>query len=169
MRGKKMIKIIEGYENYAVSSNGDVFSLRKNIKLKPIVKKTGYCEVCLVDENHKEKYFLVHRLVASAFCEKSKGATEVNHIDGNKQNNCYQNLEWVEHNANLKHAYKNGLREQDVSARKVIATNMVTGEEIVFSSIYRAAKANGISKGNVCMCCQGKRPYANGFYWRYAN
>ena len=67
----------------------------------------------------------------------------------------------------MRHAYETGLRGQDTSARTVIATNIETGEQQRFASIYRAARFLGISQGNICMACKGLRPYAGGYYWDY--
>lgn len=152
---------------YLVCSDGYVINTDTGHVIKGTKKKTGYKEVCLRDENNDPHYFLLHRIVASAFCEKKSVTAEVNHIDGNKDNNCADNLEWVEHGENLRHAYENGLRENDVSPKAVIARNMDTGEEMKFSSIYKAARFLGVSQGNICMCCKGARPYAGGYVWRY--
>lgn len=163
-----MKKQIDNYPNYDVYSDGRIYSHYCKRFLKPIKRKTGYLEVRLVNEDGV-KDITVHKLVASAFCKKIDGECEVNHIDGNKENNSYENLEWVEHNKNLKHAYESGLRKQDVSHRGVKATNIETGVTLFFKSIYKAARSLKTSQGNICMCCQGKRPYAGGYYWEYAN
>lgn len=144
-------------------SDGYAINIKTGHVYKNVKKRTGYYEISTGKDD-----FLIHRLIAKAFCDGYAPNKEVNHIDGDKSNNRADNLEWVDHNDNLKHAYLTGLRENDVSHKVVVATNMVTGEKIVFSSIYKAAQALKISKGNICLCCQGKRPYANGFYWEYA-
>lgn len=70
---------------------------------------------------------------------------------------------------NLKHAFENGLREDDVSPKEIIAKNAETGEVIKFPSIYKAARFLGISQGNICMCCKGIRPMASGYLFEYAD
>jgi hypothetical protein len=161
-------KKIEGYPNYMVCSDGYVVNTDTGIVLKGAAHfKTGYVKVCIYSPEHKPKTVSLHRLVAQAFCDRTADKTEVNHIDGNKLNNCAENLEWVTRDENLLHAYNTGLMPNKTASKTVIATNIETGEQIEFPSIYSASKALNISKGNICMCCQGNRPYAGGFYWEY--
>lgn len=115
---------IKGYENlYQVSDTGRVRSLdhyaSNGIKkilykgriLKPFLDgKHNYLNVCLSKNNIKKKY-QIHRLVASMFLKDKN--REVNHKDGNKQNNCVDNLEWVTSKENKKHAIANGYYNTD--------------------------------------------------------
>jgi hypothetical protein len=160
-----MVTKIKGFP-YFISSEGFVINAKKSNIIKPSLKKSGYYEVSLKNKEGR-KYFLIHRLVALYFVPQKEGANEVNHIDGNKLNNNASNLEWVTRNENLHHAYIKGLRKDDVSARAVIATNMESGEEAEFASIYKASRFFGVSQGNICSCCKGIRPSASGYYWRY--
>lgn len=159
---------IDGFSAYMIGDDGTVVNVITGDVLRGSLKHTGYVEMCLKDDDGKAHYMLLHRLVAAAFCARESDAQEVNHIDGDKTNNRAVNLEWISHADNLRHAYEAGLREDDVSPRAVIATNMETGEETAFASIYKAARFLGISQGNICMACKGQRPHAGGYRWRYA-
>lgn len=115
---------ISGYEGmYAITSDGMVYShsriivglvngnrLSKGRWLKPRIDKDGYLRVALSKDGRK-KYFFVHRLVATEFCEKINGKEMVNHIDGIKNNNKASNLEWVTPRENDIHAWDNGLKQ----------------------------------------------------------
>lgn len=160
-------KPIPGFSHYLVSGAGEIINVNTGNKLKGTADKAGYIRVCLIDDLGKRATPNIHRIVAEAFCPGREPETEVNHIDGDKSNNSADNLEWVPHSVNLKHAYETGLREDDASPRAVIGTNIESGEQMCFSSIYKAARFLGISQGNICMCCRGIRPYASGYYWEY--
>lgn len=105
------MKLITGYgDNYYITSQGKVFSKHKNDFLKPNPNaQTAYFQVSLW-ENNVGKSVYVHRLVAEAFCPNPLNKPEVNHIDGNRQNNDFSNLEWVTSSENSFHASKTGLR-----------------------------------------------------------
>jgi hypothetical protein len=102
-------KPIENYEDlYWVSNFGNVKSKRKDKKLS--INLDGYYVVNLC-KNGKIKTFTVHRLVAQAFVPNPKNKPFVNHIDGDKLNNYYKNLEWCTQSENMKHASMLGLRK----------------------------------------------------------
>lgn len=62
--------------------------------LRPRVNnKSGYVQYCIVHQS-KKYYMYAHRLVATYFLEENKNL-QVNHKDGDKQNNHKNNLEWV--------------------------------------------------------------------------
>ena len=78
--------------------------------LKPIITKSGYVNVCLITGNDETRVTKrVHRLVAEAFCDNPEDKDEINHKDGNKENNKAENLEWVTRSENEQHAYDNNL------------------------------------------------------------
>lgn len=113
-------KDIVGYEGkYQVSNLGYIKSLEmwtgdKYIKRDKILRgslsNNGYLYVSLC-KGGKAKKYKVNRLVAQAFIENPYNLPITNHIDGDKTNNCVDNLEWTTQSENLKHAYRTGLRK----------------------------------------------------------
>lgn len=112
---KEIWKDIKDYEGlYQVSNLGRVRSLRYHntteIKvLNQFKANKRYLFVSLSKNNINTKK-TVHRLVAQTFIHNPFKLNEVNHIDGNKENNCVKNLEWCTHKENMQHAVKMGLR-----------------------------------------------------------
>ena len=102
---------VEGYENiYWIHPSGHIWNGKKF--LKPYRINSGY--LCLKLQNKGiAKSFLVHRLIAQTI-PNPLGKVEVNHIDGNKENNSKGNLEWVTSSENKQHALANGLKEYNL-------------------------------------------------------
>jgi len=104
-------KNIENLDGYMISDYGRVKSFkRKNyIILSQRKIKSGYMQVHFSIKG-KEIRKLISRLVLETFKPvENMENLEVNHKDGNKENNKLYNLEWMTHSDNIKHAYKNGL------------------------------------------------------------
>ncbi len=102
---------IEGCEHYSVSEYGVVLNTRTGKVLKPDLTSGGYRRVTLWNGNYNR--VTVHRLVAIHFIENPEQYPIVNHIDGNKLNNHFSNLEWCTVSHNTRHALETGLRTLD--------------------------------------------------------
>ena len=107
-----MTKDIKGYEGlYRISNKGFVIGFKNNRQLK-IDTSSGYSRVILQNNGKKER-FLVHRLVAIHFIDGYFDGAVVNHIDGNKNNNHYTNLEYVTRSENIKRMWKRKLAKAE--------------------------------------------------------
>lgn len=121
---------------YYVSSWGRVksFKFGKERILKHYSLGSGlpYCAYSLRIK-HKTKICTAHRLVALAFISNPDNKPQVNHKDGNKFNNHIDNLEWVTHQENLKHAWDTGLFESQrlasIKAKSKAVIDILTGKK----------------------------------------
>ena len=161
-----MLKEIPGFNGrYFVSDYGVVFTKMMHAMKPSINPKTGYCQVNLVkDRRYQMRY--VHRLVAESFVENINSFREVNHKDGNKQNNMASNLEWVSRSENILHAYRTGLR----STKPIVAFTK-SGECVrTFQSVKDATRFCGVSyNAGISNCLRGKTQSAHGYIWKYSN
>lgn len=147
-------KEIKGYEGiYEVSDTGLVRNLRSDNKnrtypgkiLSPGKTVKGYPFVFL-SVNGKSKNCMVHRLVAETFISNPDNLPEVNHIDGNKENNNVANLEWCTRKENLKHAVDTGLRYSQCNI--IRGVKMITPEKHIlnFKSMKDCCQYFGFTK-----------------------
>lgn len=134
-------KEIEGYNNdYFITEDGDVISVKrgKKILLKKRVNSRGYYYVNLW-KNGKYKSICIHRLVGIYFVENNNGFNVLNHIDGNKLNNRYDNLEWCDQVHNMKEASRMGL----LKIKRGAESNLYSGKlNIDISNMIRSIRSN---------------------------
>lgn len=161
-----------GYEDsYMVSNYGRVrsknmrvwggrtFYEKKGRILKPGLGGTGYYTVSLNGKTHK-----VAVLVANAFIDNKNGLDVVNHIDGDKTNDCVSNLEWVSYSQNSQHAYNSGLHKPSkiwkipYSDRCEIAFKKKSG--INYSTILKN-KSYGVTKSAIQRICMDYEKYTD--------
>ena len=144
----KRTKYPDELQGYGVGYNGLIFG-RSGMFLK-YRNKNGYNTVGL-QINKKKKMFFVHRLVAEYFVAPRRGNLQVNHIDGNKQNNDFRNLEWVTPSQNTKHAYDNGLNKNVILATKKANSKQVydTRTGLYYDSAKEAAICKHMNYGTL--------------------
>lgn len=100
------MKQIKGLEDYLITLDGRVFSLKTMKFLKNITRPNGYVYVKIGN-----KTYMAHRLVALTYIPNPENKPQVNHIDGVKTNNKLFNLEWNTQSENIKHSFDIGLRK----------------------------------------------------------
>ena len=87
-------RTVDGFPAYEISSDGRVRIIKTGKMMKFKVAKSGHFRVGLTMDK-KQSFILIHRLVATAFCNRDEGCNIVDHIDRNPANNNYQNLRWT--------------------------------------------------------------------------
>lgn len=178
-------KEIPNFEKYySISNYGRLKSFKEKAEgkiLKNINKKGGYFSVVL-RANGKVRYTRIHRLVAEAFLPNFNAQLEVNHIDGNKQNNHVKNLEWCTRKQNVQHAilinpgFLNGMKQYNQIIRpKSIWQLTLAGEKLnLFPNSVEAGKQTGVCQRNILQVCSkdefspGRvRKQAGGYRWEF--
>lgn len=159
-------KDVSGYEGkYLISNNGKVRRVDSGKLKKPTPDKDGYLRVDLYKDGVRKK-FGIHQLVANEFVEKSYENLVVNHIDENKTNNIYSNLEWVSVKDNTNHgtAIIRRAMTQGKKVRQLLANGEFVNE---FYSTGEAERQTGIDHSYISMCANGKVRTAKGYIWEY--
>lgn len=176
-------KKINGFRDYyEISNYGNIRSLH-GLKVKLLHKTigtNGYYMTALMSINGKRKNCTIHRLVAKAFILNPNNKPQINHIDGNKLNNYYKNIEWCTQSENMQHAFKNGLWESPKAmmgrpgilhpkSKAVLQYDMNNVFIKEYGSISEAFRNTGVDTSTICNVCMGKYKQAGGYIWKYSN
>lgn len=140
---------------------------------------TGYNYI-VINYAGKQKFLLVHRLVAEAFLPNPDNLPEVNHKDLNKSTNSINNLEWCSRQENVDHAVANGARKKRTNQprantttnpggvpKKPIVAIDTEGNETTYESANACARAIDGFSTNVTKCLKGKSRTYKGYAFKY--
>lgn len=135
------------FGDYRIYNTGKIYSELSNKFLQPDITREGYEQVTLA-LNKRPVRFKVHRLVAKFFCKNDNPEIkiQVNHIDGDKKNNHFSNLEWCTAEYNNKHARETGLNNVSLSNSK--RWNNDEFRKSTSEKISKTLKVNGVFLGS---------------------
>lgn len=155
---REVWRAVKNYEGrYEVSNFGRVKSLNYHREHREKIMKltklsNNYMQVDLC-KNGEVEHYSVHVLVAQAFLPNPNNYTVVHHKDGNEQNNCVDNLEWIDEDAHrILHGKKQVFQRLNGVLVKVWDSSVACEEE-------------GFNFGSVRRCCRKERKTYRGFTW----
>ena len=187
-------KDVVGYEGlYQVSNLGRLISCEKKVgnghifprKEKVLIKKrSGYLGTSIVDAKGVSKNVLIHRLVAFAFIPNPNSYPQIDHIDGDKENNCVDNLRWCTPKQNINfplsllHRSQKGkiaqnkketIEKKIASSHKktIIQYDMQMNVIREWESLRAIGRKYGFNISNISANANGRKRSAYGYIWKY--
>lgn len=160
----RVLDCIETNRPYQISNHGRILGPNGRLHNNS-VSDSGYVQSTI--ESHKYK---LHILVAQTFLPNPENLPCVNHIDGNKANPHFENLQWITFSGNSIHAGETGLTVNPV--RRIQAYDKGTGELVgSWRTMSAAEKETGVQTSQICRACKGKHNVhcAGQMYWKYAD
>ena len=157
-----MWRDIKNFENYMISDDGIIKSVKTGKIMKTWINIDGYASITLKHKNGTRKTFKVHRLVAQTFIPNPENKPTVHHIDQNKLNNTVDNLEWKTYKEQSDvHFHRN-------STSKPVKQYSIDGEFIQeWPSQSAASRISHVPRTNINKCCNGERESAGNFKWSF--
>lgn len=148
---------IRGHPMYRVSDRGYILNKNGHI-MKPRHDKDGYCIIRIYDGGYID--LKLHRIVAEHFIPNPDNLPQVNHKNGDKDDNPSTNLEWTTDSSNTKHSY-------DTNLHKVCAVlrHGANGEMVRYKNAIEAAIANGIKNPHNIRVAISRGTKSHGYYW----
>ena len=134
-------KTLFNYDRYIIYKDSRIFDKKLNKFINFQKNTDGYYCVTLRSNYNKRVTKRVHRIIAECFIYKIEGKNFINHKDGIKTNNAIENLEWVTHSENIKHAWDT----------KLITNTNQRIKKIKDANIGRYGKLNPKSKPVFCI------------------
>jgi hypothetical protein len=159
-------KVKEYDDLYLVSNTGKI---KRNGKILKEHKDTnGYRSIAL-SKKGIVKHYRIHRLVAQQFLPNRGNKPQINHKDGNPQNNYADNLEWVTSQENIKHSF--GVLEREPTRAMLNKFGdqhnrsksffLISPEGIKkrYGSMLEAKRILGVDNSSICYGLKTRDPY----------
>lgn len=160
------IRPIPGYEGlYNVSDQGYFISVKRGIVMKSFIVG-GYPVVTLFKDREKKTVY-VHIEVAKVFLDNPDNLPQVDHIDRDKTNTHYSNLEWVTRHENCQRRSDKLTNKSKTRARAVEQLSLDGKILNTFESGTEAGRITGLPQQSISAVCNGRMKTAGGYKWRH--
>ena len=144
--------------NYSISNYGRILNLKTQQIMKTVKLDDNYEKIILIDNNKITHKLHIHRIVAYKFIKAYETEKVINHLDKNKQNNYYKNLEIISQKENVRYSLAKKISKYDLNLKLIKS----------YDCIKDAVDELKIKQsGNIIKCCNSKIKTAYGFIWRY--
>jgi hypothetical protein len=165
---------IKNIEGYLISKEGLIYNAKRKRYLFGHLSKEGYVIFYM-----KGKAYKLHRLLAIQYIDNPENKPYINHINGIKNDNRIENLEWVTPKENVIHAWQNNLCKpvnhwegkfgENHNTSKFIYQYDLQGNFIAkHKGIRHLAEKMNIKYQSIIRCAKGLRPSAYGYKWSYS-
>lgn len=158
---------INGHPLYEISNLGRVKSL-PNAKhkttriLRPPKDRDGYRTIILCD-NGKQRRCKIHHLVAEHFIRPRLEGEEIDHINGNREDNRSENLRWCNRLTNM----TTDLFRRNASLAKPKRPVICIETDVVYESAHDAARKTGINRCAIMEACNKPSYTAGKYHWKF--
>lgn len=176
---------------YEVNCYGVVRNVKSKHVCNTYKEKNGYIRISIhnssLSEENKVSHIFLHRIVAECWCKIPEhlsnielSSLQINHIDGNKDNNYFKNLEWCLPYENMTHAFDNGLQKEVdewITEKHQKKPIKCIDNGMKFESSYKAAewlikekkykKRRATVAQSLRECARGIKKTAYGYRWEY--
>lgn len=161
------------FTKYEVFEDGRIWSYKSNKWLKPTPNKKGYYYIYLSDNEGKIKNYRLHRVIFEGVTgQPIPEGMDVNHINEDKSDNRFENLNlmtrkenvnWATRNERIGEANTNNPKRSKLVAQYDKKENLIN----IYPSLMEVHRQLGFNKGHISQCCNGKCKTYKGFIWRY--
>lgn len=155
------------FNKYEIFLDGRIWSYASNKWRKPFKKPDGYWNIVLRDNDGKIKNFYLHRVVYESVTGQSiPEDLQVNHINEDKSDNRFENLNLMTRKENMNYGTRNE-RARKARSKPVAQYDMEGNLIQVWPSASEVERVLGYFQGGISMCCNGKGKTYKGFIWKY--
>ena len=155
---------LKGYSDYEIfPETGKVWSYKRNKYIGNIGTK-GYMQVSLRDDNGKQHFWQMHRLIWTVVNGEIPDDLTVNHINEDKLNNSISNLNLM---TNAEQNVWGTRLKRFAKSKSLYVVAIFNGDIKMFLPSIKTAKEFNFDSTNIVRCCKKQQTTHKGYQWMY--